>query len=161
MSVIETIAAVSQEISATCENLSEAAEKLAQRQEELKALGQSIFGKVKKTDAILNFINEIATSSNLLGLNAAIEAARAGAQGLGFSVVADEISKMALNSRSSVVEIKDLLEQIKKEVNIMTEKILYTSSVAQDQAKATQEISSSVQELANSVVNITNIAKII
>lgn len=161
LGVVDTIAAVSKEISAACENLATAADQLAQRQEELNQLGQNIFNKVKKTDSILNFINEVATSSNLLGFNASIEAARAGEKGLGFSVVADEISKLAVNSRKSVVEVKEILEQIKTEVNDMTEKISHTSFIAQDQAKATQEIVSSVHELTNSVSNIANIAEII
>jgi hypothetical protein len=102
----QTIAATTQQITATTQELAATAVHLAQDLDSLKKTGEHIGSEIYKTDEILQFVSHIAENSNLLGLNAAIEAARAGDQGRGFAVVADEIRKMADNSVQSVKDIK-------------------------------------------------------
>lgn len=80
----------------------------------IENLGESIV----KINAITTLINNIADQTNLLALNAAIEAARAGEAGRGFSVVADEIRKLAEQSKSSSEEIAKLLAVIQQESNV-------------------------------------------
>jgi methyl-accepting chemotaxis protein len=76
-----------------------------------------------KIGVITNTITEIATKTNLLALNAAIEAARAGQQGKGFTVLADEIRKLAEGSNKAAGEIKHLIAEIQNRIQFAVDKI--------------------------------------
>lgn len=153
-----TVAVSTQETSETVKQLTAAAERLAKYQEALKQLGQEVAGEVKKTANILQFIHSVATNSNLLGLNAAIEAARAGEQGRGFAVVADEIRKMADNSEKAVKDIENILSSIQRKTEQMTDQVIQTAAIGQEQLAATEEIFSVMEELAGSAQQLEQAA---
>lgn len=102
---------------------------------------------VKDTDQIVKFVNNVASQTNLLGLNAAIEAARAGVAGKGFSVVADEIRKLSISSSESTNKIKQTLQSIGKSVGYIDENILNMNNIFQEHVAALEEISASIEEL--------------
>jgi hypothetical protein len=143
----QRITAASQEITATTEELASTANLLSEEFLMVKESGHQVIDQVNKTDDILQFINQVAANSNLLGLNAAIEAARAGEQGRGFAVVADEIRKMAVNSASSVNDIKQIISGIADHTQNMMKKIDKTVVLSERQAASTEEISALMQEL--------------
>ena len=109
---------------------------------------------------VLQFVSEVANSSNLLGLNAAIEAARAGEVGRGFAVVADEIRKMAINSSESVKNIKTIMQTIQNESQEVVRTIVTTAEFSEQQAKATGEISAVMQQLTSNAAELEKIATV-
>ena len=133
----------------------------------------SISENSKKINKITGIIEDIANKTNLLSLNAAIEAARAGDHGKGFSVVADEVGKLATISAQNAKEIKQLIEkavidtekavQIVQEAAVEMSKIDGASSASNGFlmriSAAIEQQSSAVQEIAANLESLDNIAR--
>jgi len=109
-------------------------EKVNQTSEIISEMGQ----RSSQIGAIIELIDDIASQTNLLALNAAIEAARAGEHGKGFAVVADEVRKLAERSASAAKEIDTLIKTIQRNV----------TSAVQAMEESAQEVAKGV-ELAN------------
>ncbi|MDR3591383.1 MAG: methyl-accepting chemotaxis protein [Negativicutes bacterium] len=157
----QSIAATAEEITATSQELASSAAALSHRLDNLLTGSRSVLTEINKTDGILRFVSDVAANSNLLGLNAAIEAARAGEHGRGFSVVAEEIRKMAQNSDTAVKDIKQILGNIQSETSGMMNVIQEAANLGETQAAASQQISSSLGQLTTSVTDIEKIAEIL
>ncbi|HHU75725.1 MAG TPA: chemotaxis protein [Firmicutes bacterium] len=155
----QSFAATNEEISASTEELSASAQELSAGMETLNLLKAEMEEQVNKTGVMLDFIKKVAENSNLLGLNAAIEAARVGEAGRGFEVVATEIRKMADNSTKSVEEIEEIIGTIKQKVAIISKEIPGLLEVSRHQAAATEEIAASIQGLMEYVQKIEEIAQ--
>lgn len=156
----QTIAATTEEMSATAEEIAATATDLATDLESLKNASRKVLAEIERTDDILKFVSDVAANSNLLGLNAAIEAARAGEHGRGFSVVAEEIRKMADNSSAAVKDIKVILKEIRIETQDIVKTITTIAQIGERQAAVSQEISASMQQLADTASEVEKIAEI-
>lgn len=111
--------------------------------DKIEGLGKSI----NEINEIINIINGIAEQTNLLALNAAIEAARAGESGKGFSVVADEIRKLAEQSQMSAEDISKLINEISKD----------TDTIVQDSRNMDGELINQVKIIESSIISFKKI----
>ena len=141
-------------LSASIEQAASAVQEMAASSEEVASISQTVAHvaeegreQVKATASILDFIRRVANQTNLLGLNAAIEAARAGEQGKGFSVVAGEVRKLAEESNRSANEISGILNQFQATMERIMESVTQNSSITQEQANATQDITRMVENV--------------
>jgi hypothetical protein len=144
--------------SATVEELAASASNIHSNEQELNKSISEITELSKEINDISSFIKEIADETKMLGLNAAIEAARAGDVGKGFGVVADEIRKLSDQSKSTVPKIQKLTDEIIAKVSESTEKSQNSLSSSQEQAAATEEVTSSIEEITSMAEELNKIA---
>lgn len=143
----DNLAAASEQISAATDNLAVNSQQLATTAEEVAVQASSMESEVQRVDDIVRIVKGITNRTNILGLNAAIEAARAGESGRGFSVVAEEIRKMAADTNSSTQQISETVTGIKDLLSDISQKISNLAGLYQGQAATTEEIASSTQQI--------------
>lgn len=145
VSNVTSLASSTKQASESVGQIAESATELANSGQESIKLAHSLMERFQDTTQILEFIKSVGSQTNLLGLNASIEAARAGDHGKGFSVVAQEIRKLAVQSQESAIKIQALLNEMNHIVSEINDSIESTGAISEEQAAATEEISSNLE----------------
>ncbi|WP_171038047.1 methyl-accepting chemotaxis protein [Aquibacillus sediminis] len=112
---------------------------------------QSVVEGTKEIDKVVNIIKDVADQTNLLSLNASIEAARSGESGKGFAVVADEIKKLSQNTKESVTYINNLLGNLREEIDHSNQKLIGAIDVFASGKEQINEAVTSMNEMEESL----------
>ncbi|WP_160036788.1 methyl-accepting chemotaxis protein [Paenibacillus sp. An7] len=142
--------------------ISEVAEdssKLAVSAQQLLTLAHQTVEQVKETDKVVTFVKRVADQTNLLGINAAIEAAHAGDLGRGFGVVASEIRKLSKESLKSTNVIQTTLKTFEEAISEMRVSIEQMTAIVERQATSSRQVSDFIEEVDRMSEQLNEFAK--
>lgn len=160
-------------LTALAGNLSDAVSNLAGTSEEISAQTEEIAAnlrqmtqtavaaqkRVAEMDQVMGLIKTIAGQTNLLGLNAAIEAARVGEQGRGFGVVAEEIRKLAHMSSDSIKKIEGMVRGIQSDSEQTHTHVAHVDEVINQVASAITQVTEAVQQASETARKLDHMAR--
>lgn len=149
----KSIISLAYDMDKTNQSVRESVEQLVTNQAKNDEAVNDIFGVIKnlinktqKIGEITKLINRISSETNLLGLNAKVEAAHAGAAGKGFSVVADEIQRLSEESRTANENIRDTIKGVTDEINLLQEVALKSQGTFKTQGNSVSDVRSAFEK---------------
>jgi hypothetical protein len=155
----EDLAGAIESIVLNTEHLANGSIQLASASQEIQSSTYVVQEKIEKSFKISELIRNISTQTNILGINASIEAARAGSQGRGFSVVANEIRKLSDNTALSTKNILEQLTEMNTLISIVAKGMENTIHYTEKQSAGIQELYSVIQQLHLMAEELHELAK--
>lgn len=122
-------------------------EELAATSEDINNQAQFALEDAEKTNGVTDLIKSISRQTNLLGLNASIEAARAGQHGAGFNIVAQEVRKLSSETASATERIESSLSSVNKNLESLKHSMGQINSATNEQAQLVQDFGEIIEEL--------------
>nr|WP_159353885.1 methyl-accepting chemotaxis protein [Bacillus velezensis] len=157
--VAESLSAVVEQTASAIADISESISGFSAQMNGISAQAKQVSESAGEIADISVTVKGISDQSNLLGLNAAIEAARAGESGKGFSVVADEIRKLATHSKDNVGQIDQITKKIHSLLKGLEDSIESINQNTDGQAAAVEQISATMQEISGSAQHLAKMAE--
>ncbi|WP_162551312.1 methyl-accepting chemotaxis protein [Paenibacillus tepidiphilus] len=153
----QELSSLVEEMTATSEEVTRSALGITEHLDDLLSRSSAMVREIESSFEILSSVRQIADQSHMLGLNAAIEAARAGDSGRGFGVVATEIRKLAGNSHELVKNIQSQLSGMRQGMLQMDQSLKEIMDFAQHQGQSMQELSRAFEHVASTANNLSNL----
>ncbi|WP_187355501.1 methyl-accepting chemotaxis protein [Paenibacillus tengchongensis] len=153
----QELSSLVEEMTATSEDVTLSAVGITEHLDGLLSRSNSLVRDIESSFEILSTVKQIADQSHMLGLNAAIEAARAGDSGRGFGVVATEIRKLAGSSNELVKNIHSQLNGMKQAMLQMDQSIREIMAFAQHQQQSMQELSRAFEHVASTANDLSSL----
>ncbi|MBP1736173.1 MAG: chemotaxis protein [Oscillospiraceae bacterium] len=133
----------------TISEIAEDSQNLLQNIDDILKYTRETQQKLSVIDTLISRIKKIALQSNILAINAGIEAVHAGTAGKGFSVIAGEMGKLSKSSDEAAETANTALTEIKTAIDTITSKMVSIDTYSENQAASTQEISASINNIFN------------
>jgi len=156
-SVVQELSSMMVELSASSNQVATNASHTATVQENSHEKVGELATNIDQINELGSTMREISDQTHLIGLNAALEAARAGEAGLGFEVVANEIRKLATNSKQSLVTIQGKLKEIRSALDEVKQGSEETVRFSREQAASSQELSSFVHMIDSVTADLNSL----
>jgi ABC-type transporter Mla subunit MlaD len=148
-----------EQVTVTIQELANSTGTLSETMNRINEQSNHVLNSLREIDIVTKTVSDLSDQSHLLGLNASIEAARAGDYGRGFAVVASEIRKMAANSKGSTEKITDSILSIDELMHSLNASIVNISSETLNQSAVTEQLSATMQEINANTSQLADLSK--